>query len=289
MKVCNILSYCIFTFLFLIFIYFKLKLSDKRSNIESRVLHFNQNDRLNREFPIKTSTPCWCSALIKYVDESTKLLEDRYNETILKASCIILYGLSMCIAYLNTVFFFIFYSVLDVYTTSGKFNKLERRLLKSLNQNNTPFRIGVIGGSYSLQNSFSGNSWSFNITRFLNKILSVGTCRPESVLPLQDINATCRNTTNISNIQFYKGCNIGSKYTSSGSVFCSSFPNNSSKEASYHVSGFLPLEYICDNTVSPVRDCSIFRGRCKIILIIFIPSRIKFKFKFYVSITINSN
>ena len=269
MKVSNILSYCIITFLFFIFIYFKLKLSDTRLNIELKAFHLSRNDRLNREFPTKMASPCWCSALIKYVDESTKLLEDRYNETILKASCIILYVFSMYISYLNIVCRFCLSFVLDVYTTSGKFNKLERRLLKSLNQNNNnnaplPFRIGVIGGSYSLQNSFSGNSWSFNITRFLNKILSVGTCRPESVLPLQDINATCRNTTNVSNIQFYKGCNIGSKYTLSGSVFCSSFPNNSSKEASYHVSGFLPLEYICDNTVSPIRDCSIFRGRCKI-------------------------
>lgn len=47
------------------------------------------------------------------------------------------------------------------------------------------FKIGVIGGSFSLPVHPNANAWSFNVTRWLNAILSISSCNSNSsITPL---------------------------------------------------------------------------------------------------------
>jgi hypothetical protein len=187
---------------------------------------------------LRVDAPCWCKTFRNYVHQSTVLLERRYGRGLLDSS--------------------------TVFTSSGSLNTLEKRLLHTL-ETGDPFRILTLGGSYSLPNIFDGNAASFNVTRWLNGILSASDCGSSGGLTsLHTPQGTCvgrsrqmlqRKTT------IYKNCAVSTIPGNDVSLFCSIFENDTAVEASFHPS-YKNIEEICDNTrPKQRRRCSVFTGR----------------------------
>ena len=182
----------------------------------------------------KEDAPCWCSPLHKQIKESIDLLVNRYGRKHLKASI--------------------------QYSTSGIENNLERRLVRSLNgDGKDPFRIAILGGSYSLPNMYNGNAWSFNVTRWLNTVLSTSTCDKKRILPVSDPNARCKNKTHFLPSERYKNCPLSTSIVRDGAVFCSKFTENPETERARHPNA-KPLDDICDASMPPARMCNVYGG-----------------------------
>jgi hypothetical protein len=101
-------------------------------------------------FSADPDPPCWCEALHKRVHLSRRLLIEKYGQTVLEEVC--------------------------TFSTSGRGHPLSQRLFESLQQRK-PFRIGSLGGSFACPVG-DGNTWTANVTRWLNDVLSVSTCEP---------------------------------------------------------------------------------------------------------------
>ena len=106
--------------------------------------------------------PCFCEPLHRVVRESYLALIQQYGIINLRSS--------------------------TLFISSGAENNLEKRLLRSLRER-IPFRVATLGGSYSLSLHF--NAWSFNVTRWLNSILSTGTCNQQDFISLNDQKVRC--------------------------------------------------------------------------------------------------
>lgn len=179
---------------------------------------------------------CWCKDLIDNIEYSRNKLIDRYGYENLER--------------------------LTVFASSGKLNILETRLYQALQHNKT-FHIGIKGGSYSLPEKNRGNAWSFNVTRWLNAILSARECHNDKSINLRNLvtqnikEGVCSNDYDITN-QFYK-CKLMNE-TSLQSLFCFKFVDYEN-ELSYIK--HRPINLICDNSLPPIRECLVFRGSGK--------------------------
>lgn len=93
-------------------------------------------------------TPCWCDSLNHSITKTKYMLIERYGMESLNAS--------------------------SIYSTSGNRNMLTKRLFRAITQKKK-FHIGIFGGSMSLP-IYNGNSWSHNVSRWMNSILSCQDC-----------------------------------------------------------------------------------------------------------------
>lgn len=195
--------------------------------------------RIDRESHIaaklRPDAPCWCKTFRSYVHQSTILLERRYGRDFLDSS--------------------------TVFTSSGSLNTLEKRLLRTL-ETGDPFRILTLGGSYSLPNIFDGNAASFNVTRWLNGVLSASDCGVNAgPTSLHTPQGTCVDKSRKRQGTIYKKCAVSTIPGNDASLFCSTFENDTAVEASFHPS-YKNIGEICDNTrPTQRRRCSVFTGR----------------------------
>lgn len=145
------------------------------------------------------------------------------------------------------------------FSTSGIKNSLEHSILRTLeNGQNEPFRIGVLGGSYSLPSGDFGNAWSFNISRWLNIMFSVSSCNEKTSNKTIFINNLPENCINDVRYEF-QDCNTH-KVSPNKATFCSKF-DNSELEGHYHTKYLKrTIDTICDNTLPPKRECKVFGG-----------------------------
>jgi hypothetical protein len=143
-----------------------------------------------------------------------------------------------------------------MYSTSGRVNKLERRILKSITDK-TPFRIAILGGSYSLPTE-DKNTYSFNVTRWMNAMLSSTTCRASDVIPLVHKDLVCRPLIN-DELNSFEKCPHNDKLFKTGPVFCGNF-SNVEVETSFHLKKH--RDEICDETMAhnKNRPCSVYGG-----------------------------
>ena len=184
----------------------------------------------------REDAPCWCAELHNQIKRSIELLTNRYGRKHLKASI--------------------------QYSTSGLENNLEQRLLRSLNSGaKDPFHIAILGGSYSLPNAYNGNAWAFNVTRWLNNVLSTGSCDIKAVQPVSVTNAhaLCKNKTSFMPSELYKNCPSSTSITHNGAVFCSRFSGDPNEDRAMHPNA-KRLDDICDSSVPPLRNCNVYGG-----------------------------
>ena len=106
---------------------------------------------------LSVDKPCWCHSLQDKIKQTRELLINQYGLKHLEKS--------------------------TVFATSGINNALEKRLVRSLNEKK-PFKLGVLGGSYSVPQGTRFNPWSGNVTRWLNTILSTSECNIQFEIPL---------------------------------------------------------------------------------------------------------
>ena len=190
--------------------------------------YFEFNYHFNYRFDSKPNSPCWCNYLKIAVHNSIKLLEEKYGKENLYSS--------------------------TIFTSSGRNRKLESRLLRSLNDK-SPFRIAIMGGSYSLPVHPYHNAWAFNVSRWLNSVLSVSSCNITEIISITNHTLNCKDPSTIDD--YFPGC-PSSHFINPGSVFCHNLADNPEHEASFHDAK--PLDDICDNTIPPKRKCTVFGG-----------------------------
>jgi len=178
----------------------------------------------------EAGNPCFCEPLRRVVRESYLALIHRYGIINLRSSTLLI--------------------------SSGAENNLEKRLLRSLREK-IPFRVATLGGSYSLSLHYF-NAWPFNVTRWLNSVLSTSTCNQQDFISLHDPKASCVTSREADNE--YSNCLVHSNFSQAGAVFCRSFAE-AEYEAKFH--GTKTLDDICDNTMLPHRPCTVFGGSDK--------------------------
>lgn len=169
-----------------------------------------------------TSTPCWCDYLNENILESKNRLLSRYDEDSLNS------------AY--------------TYASSGLLNSLENRLLQSL-ENKNVFNAGILGGSYSLP--IQGNSYAFNVTRWLNMMLSASECN-ENAVSIQKLSSTVQCHSEYDRIGYVDGCAMN-RVSLESATFCSTFSDPEIEKSYLNISS---LNRICDNNnVSVLESC----------------------------------
>jgi hypothetical protein len=197
----------------------------------------NQSKKLRR---LGSDEPCWCEPLQKSIEESTRLLVERYGKIHLEAS--------------------------SLFATSGMTHSLKKRLYRSL-EHKIPFRLISFGGSFALPCAGltvngvpSKGSYVHNITRWLNSVLSSSECRVHDH-PLPGLKGKCSGVKEESDIGTCK--QEFSQFSLKPSLFCS---NNDSLGSEYHSieNRSRPIARVCDNTHNILpkdrRPCTLYKG-----------------------------
>lgn len=192
-------------------------------------------DMFKNIFNKSRTSLCWCDDLRNKIEYSRKLLVDRYGLNNLESS--------------------------TVFATSGSQFELENRLFKTLEYRKV-FRIGIKGGSFSLPEIDYGNAWSFNVTRWLNFVLSSSECNDGKNDFRNELYGNCFNDLYTT----FTECRLP-QMESRKAVFCSK--NNAKSESSY-VKHRL-LDTICDNSILPHRHCLVFGGSGKVAVFLHLP------------------
>lgn len=95
--------------------------------------------------------PCYCKKLKLNIDESRTRLHNQYGNRYLDLA--------------------------PTFSSSCHLNALEKSILRVLERGaESPFRIGLVGGSYAIPQGDFANARSFNVSRWLNIMLSVSSC-----------------------------------------------------------------------------------------------------------------
>jgi hypothetical protein len=189
------------------------------------------------------SNNCWCDGLSEIINYSKMRLISKYGEEKLDAS--------------------------PTYATSGMLNKLTRRLHKALNGKHI-FRMGLYGDSMTLP-IYTSNAWFYNVSRWMNAVLSSSSCSLGHKAPVDLINQPWCNYEKLTDAS--SDCadiNISS-YTSLPSSFCAAYnlrdmgntvplPHHNSHSSSK------PLNATCDNITPPTRRCSVYEGSGKYLI-----------------------